>query len=171
MMSEELKKAMNDQLVAEVYSAYMYWSMASYLHGQDYPGMAHWMEAQAKEELSHAARIYNYLIDRGVKVSMAVVEAPPVEWDSPLHVMENVLEHEKKVTAMIHNLVDIAINEKDYATNRFLSWFVEEQVEEESSAHAILARMKKLGDDVQGLIMLDNEMASRKPLYHILPKD
>ncbi len=170
MLSTKMEKGLNDQMVAETYSAYLYWSMAAYLHDQDYPGMGHWMECQAKEELSHAAKIFAYIMERGSKASMGAIEAPPSEWDSPLHLMDSVLDHERKVTGMINDLVDIAIDEKDHATHQFLAWFVTEQVEEESTVSSILSRMKKMGDYVQGLIMLDNELGTRVPLYDIIPK-
>ncbi len=170
MLSKTMEKGLNEQMVAETYSAYLYWSMAAHLHDQDYPGMAHWMECQAKEELSHAVKIYGYMMERGSKARMSAIDEPPSEWDSPLHVMDSVLDHERKVTAMINALMDKAIDEKDHASNQFLAWFVTEQVEEESTASAILSRMKKMGDYVQGLIMLDDELGSRKPLYDLLPK-
>lgn len=171
MLSAKMEKGLNDQMVAETYSAYLYWSMAAYLHDQDYPGMGHWMECQAKEELSHAAKIYAYILERGSKACMGAIDAPPSEWDSPLHVMDSVLDHEKKVTAMINGLVDMAIEEKDHASYQFLAWFVTEQVEEESTASSILSRMKKMGDYVQGLIMLDNELGSRAAPFDLMPKD
>ncbi len=171
MLSPKMEKGLNDQMVAETYSAYLYWSMAAYLHDQDYPGMAHWMECQAKEELSHAAKIYAYILERGSKVCMAAIDAPPSEWDSSLHVMDSVLDHEKKVTGMINNLANLAMDDKDHAAYQFLSFFVTEQVEEESTAASILSRMKKMGDYVQGLIMLDDELGSRVPLYDVAPKE
>ncbi len=171
MLSKKMEKGLNDQMIAETYSAYLYWSMASYLHDQDYPGMGHWMECQAKEELSHAAKIYSYMLERGSKVVMGAIEAPPSDWDSPLHAMDNVLDHEKKVTGMINDLMDVAMEEKDHATVQFLAWFVTEQVEEEATASSILARMKKFGDYVQGLIMLDGELGKRPAPFDMTPKD
>ncbi len=170
MLSTKMEKGLNDQMVAETYSAYLYWSMAAYLHDQDYPGMGHWMECQAKEELSHAAKLFAYITERGSKACMGAIDAPQSDWDSPLHVMDSVLDHERKVTGMINDLVNIAMDERDHATHQFLAWFVTEQVEEESTVSSILSRMKKMGDYVQGLIMLDNELGARVPLYDIIPK-
>lgn len=164
-----MEKAFNDQINAETYSAYLYWSMAAYLHGLDYPGMAHYMECQAKEEMLHSAMMYKYLVERGGKVKMTAIEAPTTEWDSPLHVMKSVLAHEELVTGMIHHLVDIAQELRDHASNQYLMWFVNEQVEEESNANANLSRMKKIGDNKQALLMFDDSLAQRVAPYTIIP--
>ena len=169
MILERMEKAFNDQINAETYSAYLYWSMAAYLHSLDYPGMAHYMECQAKEEMMHSAMMYNYLLERGGKVKMAAIEAPMTEWDSSLHVMKEVLAHEEKVTGMINRMVDIALELRDHASNQFLMWFVKEQVEEESNANANLSRMKKIGDNKQALLMFDDSLAKRPPLYSVIP--
>lgn len=164
-----MEKAFNDQINAETYSAYLYWSMAAYLHSLDYPGMAHYMECQAKEEMLHSAMMYRYLLERGGKVKMSVIDAPPTEWDSPLHVLKSVLAHEEKVTGMINHMVDIALELRDHASNQYLMWFVKEQVEEESNANTNLSKMKKIGDNKQALLMFDDLLAQRVPLYNIIP--
>jgi ferritin len=169
MLSEKMGSALNEQVNAELYSSYLYWSMAAHLDSLDYPGMAHYMEVQAKEELMHAVKLYRYIIDQGGKASMKTIDMPPASWDSVLEVMENVLEHEKKVTSLINNLVDIAIEQKDHATNNFLQWFVAEQVEEESNASGVLVKAKRSSGSMQALMMLDSELGQRVAPYNILP--
>ena len=169
MIPERMEKAFNEQINAETYSAYLYWSMAAYLHTLDYPGMAHYMECQAKEELRHAALMYKYVLERGGKVKMATVSAPPSEWDTPLHLFKSVLAHEEKVTGMINALVDTAMELRDHASHQYLMWFVSEQVEEESNANANLSRLKKIGDNKQAMLVMDDSLGQRVPLYDILP--
>jgi len=117
----------------------------------------------------HAVKLYRYIVDRGGEASMKAIDMPPASWDSVLEVMENVLEHEKKVTSLINNLVDIAIEQKDHATNNFLQWFVAEQVEEESNASGVLAKARKSAGSMQALMMLDSELGQRVAPYNILP--
>ncbi|PWB86987.1 ferritin [Methanobrevibacter woesei] len=145
MVSENMEKAINEQLNAEMYSGYLYLSMAAYFEDQDYPGFAQWMRVQAQEELDHAMKFYDYLNTRGARVTLTAIEAPQTEWDSIEAVFKHVLEHEQMVTSLINNLVDIAIEEKDHATNQFLQWYVEEQVEEEESAMEVLGKIKRAG--------------------------
>ena len=160
MVSENMEKAINEQLNAEMYSGYLYLSMAAYFEDQDYPGFAQWMRVQAQEELDHAMKFYDYLNTRGARVTLTAIEAPQTEWDSIEAVFKHVLEHEQMVTSLINNLVDIAIEEKDHATNQFLQWYVEEQVEEEESAMEVLGKIKRAGG-ANILYMLDSELGSR----------
>ncbi|GAB4563238.1 MAG: ferritin [Anaerolineae bacterium] len=161
MLSERLQKAMNDQVKNELYSAYLYLSMATYFHAENLPGMAHWMEAQAQEEVEHAMKFYGYLYDRNARVVLQAIEQPPSDFGSPLGAFKQALEHEQKVTAMINNLYAMAVEDKDYASQSFLQWFIDEQVEEEKSATDIIAQLEMIGDNKVGLIMLDRQLAQR----------
>lgn len=125
-LSKTLEEALNKQLNAELYSAYLYLAMAAYLEDEGYFGTAHWMQIQAKEELSHAMKIYNYLFDRNVRPIMETIQKPPKEWDGFKHVFEAALEQERKISESIYKIVDLAHEEGDHATHEFLEWFVEE---------------------------------------------
>ncbi len=161
MLSEKIQEALNRQLNAELYSAYLYLSMAAYYEASDLPGFSNWMKVQVREELIHAMKFYDYLVQRGGRVVLDEIEKPPLEWESPLEVSKHVLEHERKVTGLINDLVDLAIEERDHATNNFLQWFVAEQVEEEESASSLLQKVRLGSDSPSGLLMLDNELAER----------
>lgn len=161
MVSENMEKALNAQLNAEVYSGYLYLSMAAYFEDEDLAGFANWMRVQASEELDHGMKFYDYIIRRGASVTLTAIEAPQTEWDSSLAAFEHVLEHEKMVTGLINNLVNIAIEEKDHATNNFLQWFVEEQVEEEENAMELVGKVKRAQNSVDLMYTLDSELASR----------
>jgi ferritin len=161
MLKENMLKALNSQLNAELYSAYLYLSMEAYFESIDLSGCANWMRAQAQEELTHAMKLYDYIVQRGERVTLSTIEGPQIEWDSPVAVFEHVYEHEQKVTGLINNLVDLSVSESDHATNNFLQWFVAEQVEEEESASSVLQRMKLAGDSKSGLFMLDSELGQR----------
>jgi len=161
MIKDKIEKALNSQINAEMYSSYLYLSMSSYFSSINLNGFATWMRVQAQEELTHAMKFYDYVIERGGRVTVAAIEAPPAEWDSPLQVFEHVYTHEQKVTGLINDLVNLAIAEKDHATTAFLQWFVTEQVEEESSADEIVQKVKLVGDQGAGLLMLDQELGQR----------
>jgi len=162
-ISEKMRDALNDQVAAEFYSAYLYLAMSAWLHSADMPGAANWMFVQYREELSHAEKIFDFVVEREGRALVKGFDAPPVEWDSPLAVFEAAYEHEKKVTAMINELVSLAREEKDYATEFFLQWFVTEQVEEESSVNAIVQQMKLVQGSKNGLYMIDRELGKRTP--------
>ena len=153
---------LNKQVNAELYSGYLYLSMASYFEDDDLPGFANWMRVQAQEELEHGMKIYDYIIRRGGSVKLDAIEGPQTEWDSPLAAFEHVLSHEQTVTGLINNLVDIAITEKDHATNNFLQWFVEEQVEEEDNMRTIVEVLENLKDGYTGLYLYDKELGRRE---------
>jgi ferritin len=163
MLTEKMQAALNDQLNAELYSSYLYLSMNAYFKSVNLDGFANWMYYQAQEELEHAMKFYDFIIQRGGKVQLLQIAAPPTEWDSPLVVFEATLEHEQKVTGLINNLVDISHEERDHATNIFLQWFVSEQVEEEESVGGVLEQLKLMGDAKGGLFMIDRELAKRSP--------
>jgi ferritin len=161
MLSKTLQDAMNEQIKNELYSAYLYLSMSAYCEAANLPGFAHWMRMQAQEEVDHAMRFYEFIYERGGRVVLQAIDQPPVEFQSPLHVFEQTLAHEQKVTAMIHDLYALAVQEKDYASQVFLQWFVTEQVEEEDSATQIVETLKMIGDKGHALLMLDRELGKR----------
>ena len=161
MISKKMEDALNEQVNAEMYSAYLYLSMESYFRSLNLNGFANWMRVQTQEEMMHAMKIYDFISERGGKVILKVIEGPPTEWKSPLAVLEAVYKHEQKVTGLINKLVDLAIEEKDHATNAFLQWFVNEQVEEESSADEIVQQMKNMENAPGGMFMLDRELGQR----------
>jgi ferritin len=162
MISEKIVKALNDQVAAEMYSHYLYLAMAAYFHDENLPGFGSWMKIQAAEEMSHAMKIYDHIIERGGRVALQKIDAPPAKWDSPLAAFENAYKHECEISSKINNIVDLAIAEKDHATNVFLHWFVDEQVEEEANALEIVNHMKLLGESKGGLLMLDRNLAKRE---------
>ena len=162
MLSKKMFDALNNQVNAEFYAAFIYLSMATHFEDQNLPGFAHWMGEQYKEEVEHAMKIYGYINDRGGRVIIKAIDQPPVDFSSPLDVFQKALEHEVKVTGMINNLMDIAEEKKDRATRVFLHWFIEEQVEEEKNASEIIETLKMIGDKGHALIMLDRQLAQRK---------
>jgi ferritin len=157
-----MEKALNGQVNAELYSSYLYLSMNAYFKSVNLDGFANWMYAQAQEELMHAMKLYDFINQRGGRTLLAAIEAPPAQWDSSLAVFEDTLKHEKKVTGLINGLVDIAMEERDHATQIFLQWFVTEQIEEEESVGNVLEQLKLLGDAKQGIFMMDRELATRQ---------
>ncbi|MFQ5891366.1 MAG: ferritin [Candidatus Methanofastidiosia archaeon] len=161
MIKEKLKDAINDQINAEFYSSYLYLSISSYFNSANLNGFGNWMRIQAQEELSHTMKFYDYLIECGGRPKLSKIKAPPKKWDSPLATFEHVYNHEKKVTKLINDLVNLAIDENDHATNSFLQWFVYEQVEEEASADDIVQKLKMIGDNVGGLLILDQQLGQR----------
>lgn len=161
MLSEKMANALNGQLNAELYSAYLYLSMEAYFQAANLPGFANWMRVQAREEQFHAMKFYDFINERGGRVILAQIQAPPNEWDSPLAVFEAALAHEQKVTGLINDLVDLAIQEKDHAANSSLQWFVDEQVEEEDTAGTIVGQLKLIKDSPQALFLMDKELSQR----------
>ena len=161
MLSKRMLKALNKQVNAELYSAYLYLSMAAYFESINLKGFANWMKIQAQEELTHAMKFFDYLNERGGRVELDTIEKPPTEWNSPLDAFEATYKHETNVTRMINNLVNMAMEEKDHATYNMLQWFVAEQVEEEASADEIRQHLKLIGDDGRGIMMLDRELRQR----------
>ncbi len=161
MIGKKMGKALNEQINAEMYSAYLYLSMESYFKSLNLNGFANWMRVQTQEEMFHAMKMYDYLIERGGRVLLKTIEGPKTEWKSPIDVFEAICEHEAKVTGLINNLIDLAIEEKDHAANTFFQWFVNEQVEEEASCDAIVKQLKLMENAPGGLFMLDRELAQR----------
>ncbi len=162
MLTKKMHEALNRQVNREMYSAYLYLSMAAFSEHVGLKGFAHWFEAQAREEMEHAMRFYRYLLDQGAKITLETIEKPPADFASALDMFEKTLEHEKAVTKMITDLTELAMAEKDHATQVFLQWFVTEQVEEEAHATEILGKIKFVGDHPNGLFMIDRELAARQ---------
>jgi ferritin len=161
MMSEKMQAALNDQLNFELYSAYLYYSMTAYYYALNLPGFANWMTIQAQEEMVHVTKFFTYLNGRGGRVLLQPLAGPETEWPSPMAPFEDALGHERKVTARINDLANLAMDERDHATLAFLQWFVTEQVEEEANADGIVRQLQLIGDDRSGLFMLDRELATR----------
>lgn len=161
MVGERMHEALVKQLNAELYSAYLYLSMGAHFQAVNLSGFANWMRVQAQEELLHAMKFYDFINSRGSRVRLLSVEAPPGEWKTPLAAFEDVLRHEQKVTGLINDLINLAIEDRDHATNNFLQWFVTEQVEEESSANEVVQKLKLAGDSAGSLFMLDQELGRR----------
>ncbi len=161
MLKKKVFDSLNSQVNAEMYSAYLYLSMSTWFEAKSLPGFVNWMRCQAQEEMVHGMMIFDHLHERGAKVELQAIAAPPTKWETPLNVFEEVYKHECKVTGLIDGLVSLAAEEKDHATHSFLQWFVDEQVEEESSADDVVQKLRLIGKDSSGLFMLDAELAKR----------
>lgn len=161
MLNEKLQLELNKQVNEELYSAYLYLSMSAFLSSKNLSGFSNWMKVQFEEEQFHALKLYQYILERGGKVNLETIEKPKESWENILDVFEDVLAHEQKITSLINNLVDVAIQEKDHATVNMLQWFVAEQVEEESSVSDILDQLKLINGKGSGLFMLDREAKTR----------
>jgi len=163
VMKSKIEGAFNEQFNAEFFSSYLYLSMAAYFESQNLKGMAQWMRMQVQEENLHAMKFFDFINERGGKVTLTRIEAPKTEWSSPLQVFEETCAHESKVTGLINDLVDLAISERDHAANAFLQWFVTEQVEEEASVQEITEKLRMVGDRGGMMFMLDRELSQRTP--------
>ncbi|MCM1067461.1 MAG: ferritin [Muribaculaceae bacterium] len=161
MISPKIQDAINAQINAELWSAYLYLSMGMHFEAEGRSGIANWFRIQFKEEQAHAEIFINYLLSRGGRVTLTAIDAVPTAWDSPLAAFEDTLAHEEKVTGLINSLYALAESEHDYATRGKLDWFVSEQVEEEETAHQLIDRLKLIGNDGLALYMLDQELATR----------
>jgi ferritin len=161
MLSPTIEQKLNDQLNAELYSAYLYLSMSAYFESSELDGFANWMRVQEQEEKVHAMKFFDFINSRGGRVRLRAIDGPPTDWQSPADAFEQTYSHEQKVTGLINALSSAAVAESDHATQTFLQWFVNEQVEEEESANRILRNLKIIGSDGTGLLMLDRELAQR----------
>ncbi len=161
MLSKVMQGEINEQIKNELYSAYLYISMSAHFEAANLPGFAHWMRLQSQEEVLHAMKFFDFVNNRNSRVVLQAIDQPPVEFESPLDIFEQTLEHERKVTAMIGRLYKLALEESDYSTQVMLQWFIEEQVEEEASAEQIVGMLQMIGDETQSLIMLDRELGQR----------
>ena len=169
MLSERMQGALNEQINAELYSSYLYLAMSSHFSSLNLAGMASWMRVQVQEELFHAIKMYDFVNERGGRAMMKAISQPPGAWDSALAVFEAGLDHERKVTGLINNLVDVAIAERDHATSIFLQWFVTEQVEEEANASGIVSKLRMIGHDASSLFALDQELGQRVFVMPVAP--
>ena len=160
-MNKKMEEAINAQVNAEFWSAYLYLSMSADFEARGLKGMANWFAVQFREEQDHARILMDYVLSRGNRVTLAPIAAVPASWDSPLDAFEATLKHEQKVTALINGLCRLAEEEKDFATSAKLIWFVNEQVEEEQTAQGIIDALKLVGDDKVGVVMLDKELGAR----------
>lgn len=161
MLKEKMEKALNGQITEEYFSSYLYLSMASYFESINLQGFANWMRVQAQEEMIHAMKIFDFVIERGGRVVLEALNKPEKEWASPLAAFEAAYNHECHISECINNIVTLSLKENDHATNNTLQWFVAEQVEEEASADAVVQRLKLVGGDGAGLFMIDQELAKR----------
>ena len=161
MISEKMEKAFNDQINRELFSEYLYLSMQAYFERMNLTGFTNWTTVQVQEEHAHAMGMFNYLHERGGKVELMAIDKPQTDWNSPLDVFKNVLEHEQYVTSRINALMDVAEEEKDRAALSFLDWYLKEQVEEENSVGAVLAKLELIGDDRHALLLLDKDLEAR----------
>jgi len=167
-----MEKALNDQVVAEFDSAYLYLSMAAWAEVNGLKGAANWLRIQFQEEQAHGLHFYDYIKDRGGKVKLMGITAPEHEWKDLLSLFEAVKEHERKVTERINKLYSQSLDIKDHATSAFLHWFVTEQVEEEKNVQDVIDQLKMIGRDGSGLYMLDKELATRvfvAPTFGVQP--
>jgi ferritin len=162
MLKKSVEDALNKQINAEMYSSYLYLAMSAYMESISMKGFAKWLRIQSKEELGHAMKFYDYVIEAGGTIRLTAIEAPKTPWKSAGAVFDQVLAHEKKVTGLINAIMDTAVREKDYATQNFLGWFVKEQVEEEANATEIVAQIGIVGDEPGHLFCLDRELGKRE---------
>jgi ferritin len=160
-MKGVVRDAMGEQIKRELYSAYLYLSMAGSFEVANFTGFAHWMRQQSREELEHAIKFFDFLLDRGEHVELQAIDAPPYAFRSPLDTFEQALEHEKEITAHLNDLYGLSVRENDYPAQVLLNWFVTEQVEEEKSATDVAERLRMAGEDSAALLLLDSELGKR----------
>jgi ferritin len=158
MLSKKMQAALNEQINAELYSAYLYLAMSAHSEATNLPGIAAWMRRQAKEEAGHAMRIFDYVADRGGRVTLGAIAKPAATWKNQVEMWSQVCEHERHVSALINKLFALAAKENDYATEAMLQWFLTEQVEEEKTASQILEQVKMIGPSSSGLFFLDRHL-------------
>ena len=161
-MNKKVYKVFNEQVQAELYSAYMYLAMSLYLEDKNFKGMASWLKIQYEEERQHAFRLAKFMQERGVKPELLQIDAPPAEYGTPLEVFTKALEHEQYVTSRIHSMYEVAVKEKDYAAMTHLHWFIDEQVEEEDQTREIVEKLIMVGDNMNGLFVIDSQLGARK---------
>lgn len=161
MLSKKMEKALNEQINAELYSSYLYLAMSAHFADVNLDGFANWMRIQAQEELLHAMKFFDHVIERDGHAKLETIKAPEGTWKAPQDIFEASYEHEKYISGRINSLVTLALKENDHATNNFLQWFVAEQVEEEATAKGILEQLKLIGKDPAALFHIDLELAKR----------
>ena len=161
MMNKAVQGAMNNQIQAELHSSYIYLSMAAYYESLNLAGFARWMRLQSQEELAHAMKLFDHIDERGGRVILTTIDAPPVDFEDPLTAFKMAFAHEQKITGLINDLYKLATDENDYAALSLLQWFVDEQIEEESSTGSVVEMLEKVGDNSMGLFMVDRQLAGR----------
>lgn len=162
MISKKMLDAINEQINLELNSAYIYYGMVAYFEAEDYPGMAHWMNVQAKEELNHAQRLFDFVNEVGEKVVLGALDKPSVDYKDPLDVFKAGLAHEEFITASIHKLYELAKTGKQYAAEEMLHWFIEEQVEEENNFNHIVTLLERAAGNPSGLMIIDGQLGKRE---------
>ena len=162
MMSQTMQDALNEQMKHEFYSSYLYLSMSAYCDAVNLPGLSRWMRAQAQEEVKHAMKIFDHILDRGGRVSLDQIDRPPAQFASAREVFDQAARHEQQVTASINKVYGLAMDERDFASKVFLDWFVQEQVEEEKTSGLLAEQLRMVGEDRPGLLMLDRELGQRR---------
>lgn len=163
MLKPEIQESLNAQIIREMYSSNLYLSMAAYYASNNLNGFANWMRLQAEEELMHALKIFDYVLNRNGKVELNQIPAPPTTWQAPIEPFEDSYKHEQLISSQINEIQDIAFRLKDYATVSFLNWFADEQVEEEKNTNDILDRLHLAGDSKASLFLIDRELGTRQP--------
>ena len=161
MLSKKINTAMNSQITAELYSSYLYLGMSAWLQAEGLPGAAKWMAFQVREEVFHAQKIFNHILDRGGRVVLNPIEGPPAKWKTALEVFEAAHAHEQKVTALLNNLMNLSKTENDHASELFLGWFITEQVEEEAQALETAQKFKLAAGQGAALFLIDQELGAR----------
>lgn len=161
MIGKKMQDALNKQINEEMFSSYLYLSMSADFQSKNLSGAAAWMAVQAQEETSHAMKFFHYIIERGGEVELLAIEKPQKSWKTPLEAFKDAEKHEQHITKCINQLVDLAVKEKDYATQNLLQWFVNEQVEEEASVGEIVAKLEMVSESRNGLYMMDKELGKR----------
>ena len=161
MIGKAMQGAMNEQINKELFSSYLYLSMAAYFENKNLKGFAHWMRVQEAEERQHAMKFYDFILERGGQVELKAIDAPRITWNSNLELFREVAEHEARVTASIHALYELALSEKDYPAQVMLQWFINEQVEEEKNAAEIVANLELIEERGTAVLMLDHNLAKR----------
>ncbi|GAB6270161.1 MAG: ferritin [Smithella sp.] len=161
MIGKKVRDAMNEQVKHELESFYIYLSMVAYFHSQNLDGMAHWMRCQAHEEMIHAMKFFDHIIDRGASVKLLDLKQIKTTWKTPLEAWQDAYEHEKFITAKINNLTKISREENDYTSEPLLSWFLNEQIEEEKNTEKVARELAMVENSKEGILMLDRELATR----------
>jgi ferritin len=161
-MKEAIQRSLNEQIASELYAAYFCLSVSGYFESMNLSGFARWMHLQSKEEVGHAMKLFTFLLDRGSRVILQAIEAPPSDFLSPLDAFTQALQHEQKVTTQIHHLYALTLQEQDYSAQVLLQWFVTEQVEEEKEVTKIIEELKMAGDNSSTLLLLNSTMATRR---------
>ena len=161
MLNDKLQSALNDQIQQELYSAYIYLAMSAHCEENNLTGFATWLKMQTREEMEHAIRIYDHILERGGTVTLQAIEQPPSEFGSPLDIMEKSLAHERFITGRINDLYDLSVEVGDRPAQVMLQWFITEQMEEENTVEEIVERLKMFGQEGAALLMVDTQLGSR----------